>query len=172
MIFLCTSKVLLLGPCFTSPPSPIALSFQEWGNPNESKFHDYMLSYSPYDNVRRQPYPAMLVTGGLNDPRVSGKNDFSGLCWMFIAGFVEFFFVSPRLGWGLLPVFLRACTDRGWSRIVLSRGLPNSPTASCCRTAVWYIWDTNAFFCSFRLPLQNHVAESNEKLRAAKSFFE
>lgn len=46
------------------------LAFQEWGNPNESKYHDYMLSYSPYDNVRRQPYPAMLVTGGLNDPRV------------------------------------------------------------------------------------------------------
>lgn len=44
---------------------------QEWGNPNEAKYFDYMLSYSPYDNVRQQPYPAMLITGGLNDPRVS-----------------------------------------------------------------------------------------------------
>jgi len=30
--------------------------WEEWGNPNEDKFHDYMLSYSPYDNVRAQPY--------------------------------------------------------------------------------------------------------------------
>ncbi|CAM9523634.1 unnamed protein product, partial [Ectocarpus sp. 13 AM-2016] len=53
------------------PSIPLTITeWEEWGNPNESKYHDYMLSYSPYDNVRRQPYPAMLVTGGLNDPRV------------------------------------------------------------------------------------------------------
>jgi len=44
----------------------------EWGNPIEDKAaFDYMLSYSPYDNVKAQPYPPMLVTGGLNDPRVT-----------------------------------------------------------------------------------------------------
>ncbi|CAN0085230.1 unnamed protein product, partial [Ectocarpus sp. 12 AP-2014] len=54
------------------PSIPLTITeWEEWGNPNESKYHDYMLSYSPYDNVRRQPYPAMLVTGGLNDPRVA-----------------------------------------------------------------------------------------------------
>ncbi|CAM9996462.1 unnamed protein product, partial [Sphacelaria rigidula] len=54
------------------PSIPLTVcEWEEWGNPNEAKFFDYMLSYSPYDNVRRQPYPAMLVTGGLNDPRVA-----------------------------------------------------------------------------------------------------
>jgi len=33
--------------------------------------YDYMKSYSPYDNVAEQPYPTILATGGLNDPRVS-----------------------------------------------------------------------------------------------------
>src|SRR5690606_37776354 len=41
-----------------------------WGNPNEREFYDYMLSYSPYDNVRPQAYPAMLVTTGLWDSQV------------------------------------------------------------------------------------------------------
>jgi oligopeptidase B len=44
--------------------------YEEWGNPNEKKYFDYMLSYSPYDNVEKKNYPSMLITGGLNDPRV------------------------------------------------------------------------------------------------------
>ncbi|TLY51775.1 MAG: S9 family peptidase [Gammaproteobacteria bacterium] len=44
--------------------------FDEWGNPQDTKFYDYMLSYSPYDNVSSQAYPAMLVTTGLNDSQV------------------------------------------------------------------------------------------------------
>lgn len=45
--------------------------WEEWGNPNEETYHNYMLKYSPYDNVKAQHYPAMLVTAGLNDPRVA-----------------------------------------------------------------------------------------------------
>ena len=44
--------------------------FDEWGNPKEKKFYDYMLSYSPYDNVAAQDYPAMLVVTGLWDSQV------------------------------------------------------------------------------------------------------
>lgn len=44
--------------------------YDEWGNPAEKVFYDYMLSYSPYDNVKRQAYPAMLVTTGLWDSQV------------------------------------------------------------------------------------------------------
>ena len=44
--------------------------FDEWGNPKEKKYYDYILSYSPYDNVRSQAYPAMLVTTGLWDSQV------------------------------------------------------------------------------------------------------
>ena len=45
--------------------------YDEWGNPAQPEFYRYIKSYSPYDNVRAAGYPAMLVTGGLNDPRVS-----------------------------------------------------------------------------------------------------
>lgn len=45
--------------------------YEEWGNPNERVFFDYMRSYAPYENVRRTDYPNLLVTAGLNDPRVS-----------------------------------------------------------------------------------------------------
>jgi oligopeptidase B len=45
--------------------------YEEWGNPSELEYYQYMKSYSPYDNIAPAGYPAMLVTGGLNDPRVS-----------------------------------------------------------------------------------------------------
>jgi len=44
--------------------------YDEWGNPNEREDYGYMLSYSPYDNVRAQGYPAMFVTTGLWDSQV------------------------------------------------------------------------------------------------------
>lgn len=44
--------------------------YEEWGDPNDAGFYEYMKSYSPYDNVRPARYPALLATGALNDPRV------------------------------------------------------------------------------------------------------
>jgi oligopeptidase B len=44
--------------------------YDEWGNPNEKEYYDYILSYSPYDNVEAKDYPAMLVTTGLHDSQV------------------------------------------------------------------------------------------------------
>ena len=45
--------------------------WEEWGNPNQEDYYHYMKSYSPYDNVEAKDYPDMLITAGLNDPRVS-----------------------------------------------------------------------------------------------------
>lgn len=44
--------------------------YDEWGNPNEKDYYEYMLSYSPYDQVKAQDYPNMLVTTGLHDSQV------------------------------------------------------------------------------------------------------
>ena len=44
--------------------------YDQWGNPNEQPYYDYMLSYSPYDNVKAQSYPNLLVTTGLHDSQV------------------------------------------------------------------------------------------------------
>ncbi|MEQ1883807.1 MAG: S9 family peptidase [Bryobacteraceae bacterium] len=45
--------------------------YEEFGNPADPKFYHYMKSYAPYENVEAKEYPAMLITAGLNDPRVS-----------------------------------------------------------------------------------------------------
>ena len=47
------------------------MEYNEWGNPKDQQFYDYIKSYSPYDNVKRQDYPHMLITGGISDPRVT-----------------------------------------------------------------------------------------------------
>lgn len=47
--------------------------YEEWGDPRQKKYYDYMKSYSPYDNVERKAYPNMLVTAGYNDAQVG--------CW-------------------------------------------------------------------------------------------
>lgn len=44
--------------------------FEEWGNPKIKEYYDYMMSYSPYDNIEAKSYPDLLITAGLNDPRV------------------------------------------------------------------------------------------------------
>jgi oligopeptidase B len=44
--------------------------YDEWGNPNDKTYYDYILQYSPYDQVKAQDYPNMLVTTGLHDSQV------------------------------------------------------------------------------------------------------
>ena len=44
--------------------------YDEWGNPNEKEYYDYMKSYSPYDNVKAQDYPNILITTGFHDSQV------------------------------------------------------------------------------------------------------
>jgi oligopeptidase B len=54
------------------PSLPLTVhEYEEWGNPEDPQYYDYLKSYSPYDNVAKAGYPTMLVTAGLNDPRVS-----------------------------------------------------------------------------------------------------
>ncbi len=56
----------------SDPSLPLTVTeYEEWGNPEDPKYFDYMASYSPYDNVGDKQYPNLLVTAGLNDPRVS-----------------------------------------------------------------------------------------------------
>ena len=53
------------------PSIPLTVvEYEEWGDPNDKEYFDYMMSYCPYDNIKAQEYPNMLVTAGLNDPRV------------------------------------------------------------------------------------------------------
>jgi oligopeptidase B len=53
------------------PDIPLTTSeYDEWGDPNKKDYYDYILSYSPYDNVEAKKYPNMLVTAGLHDSQV------------------------------------------------------------------------------------------------------
>lgn len=56
----------------SDPSIPLTtLEYDQWGNPDNQEYFDYMMSYSPYDNIRATDYPQILVTTGLNDPRVA-----------------------------------------------------------------------------------------------------
>ena len=61
--------------CLTTgldPTLPLTVGeYEEWGPADEQPYYDYIKSYCPYDQVERQAYPHMLITAGLNDPRVS-----------------------------------------------------------------------------------------------------
>ncbi len=60
--------------CLTTmldPRLPLTVNeYEEWGNPDDAATYQYMRGYSPYENVVRAVHPALLVTAGLNDPRV------------------------------------------------------------------------------------------------------
>lgn len=54
------------------PSIPLTtLEYDQWGNPANREYYEYMLSYSPYDNLRATEYPDILISTGLNDPRVA-----------------------------------------------------------------------------------------------------
>jgi len=56
----------------SDPSRPLTVTeWEEWGDPRVEPWASYIASYSPYDNIAARPYPAMFVTAGLNDPRVS-----------------------------------------------------------------------------------------------------
>lgn len=68
------AKVPFMDVVTTMDDPTIPLTTQEyhqWGNPEEKEMFEYMLSYSPYDNLRATEYPNILITAGLNDPRVA-----------------------------------------------------------------------------------------------------
>ena len=49
----------------------VTVEYEEWGHPDHKTEFEYMKSYSPYDNTKENHYPHLLVTAGLNDPRVA-----------------------------------------------------------------------------------------------------
>ena len=68
------AKVPFMDVVTTMNDPSIPLTTQEysqWGNPEDKELFEYMLSYSPYDNLRATAYPNLLITTGLNDPRVA-----------------------------------------------------------------------------------------------------
>lgn len=70
---ICKVPFLDVVTSMSDPTIPLTtLEYDQWGNPEESKeAFDYMLSYSPYDNLQEVEYPNLLLTTGFNDPRVA-----------------------------------------------------------------------------------------------------
>lgn len=69
---ICKVPFLDVVTTMSDPDIPLtALEYDQWGNPVEKEHFDYMLSYSPYDNIRPTDYPHILITTGLHDPRVA-----------------------------------------------------------------------------------------------------
>jgi oligopeptidase B len=57
--------------CMLDDSVPLTTSeYDEWGDPRNKAYYDYMLSYSPYDNIEVKDYPSMLVTTGFHDSQV------------------------------------------------------------------------------------------------------
>jgi len=70
----CYTRVPFVDVMITMSDPSIPLTageWDEWGDPRDEKYYSFMLSYSPYDNVKPQNYPPLLVTTGLNDSRVA-----------------------------------------------------------------------------------------------------
>lgn len=61
---------LMVTMCDASIPLTVP-EWEEWGNPNQERYFQYMMDYSPIDNIAPRPLPAILVTAGLHDPRVA-----------------------------------------------------------------------------------------------------
>jgi oligopeptidase B len=61
----------VLNTMFDPTLSAVESEYEEWGNPNEKEYFDYIRSYCPYQNVAAREYPHLLILAGYNDPRVS-----------------------------------------------------------------------------------------------------
>ncbi|MEJ7823133.1 MAG: prolyl oligopeptidase family serine peptidase, partial [Chitinophagaceae bacterium] len=48
----------------------VTLEYEQWGDPNKKEHYDYLLTWSPLDNIKPAKYPAIFATGGLNDTQV------------------------------------------------------------------------------------------------------
>ncbi|PKN94598.1 MAG: oligopeptidase B [Chloroflexi bacterium HGW-Chloroflexi-6] len=56
----------------SDPSIPLTtMEYDQWGNPDDREYFDYLMSYSPYDKLRATEYPDILISTGLNDPRVA-----------------------------------------------------------------------------------------------------
>ena len=69
---------VLVSMCDPSIPLTVT-EWEEWGNPNESEYYEYVRSYSPMENVTPRPYPATLLTAGIND-RCALQPRYRGFC--------------------------------------------------------------------------------------------